>query len=170
MVAKRTVEARTVATTTTFSPRIGFAYDLTGDNRTVLKVFWGQFRFNSADTLADQENPVGRQRLRYQWQDLNGNRLLDGPGEIVRFVQSVDAGAGLVTVDRNIKRPTSNELSASLERELIPGLSGRATYVYKDLRTSGVSSMSTARRRIRFRSRSSIRVRTASAERRTIKR
>jgi Carboxypeptidase regulatory-like domain len=134
LIARRTVEARTVATTTTFSPRLGFAYDLSGDNRTVLKVFWGQFRFNSADTVADQENPVGRQRLRYQWQDLNGNRLLDGPGEIVRFVQSVDAGAGLVTVDRNIKRPTSNELSATLEREVIPGLSGRATYVYKNLR------------------------------------
>ena len=43
--------------TTTFAPRAGFAYDLTGDNRTVLKVFWGQFRFNSADTLADAAEP-----------------------------------------------------------------------------------------------------------------
>ncbi len=134
LVAPRTVEARTVSETTTFAPRIGLAYDLTGDNRTILKVFWGQFRFNSADTLADQENPVGRQRLRYQWQDLNGNRLLDGPSEIVRFVQSVDAGAGLVTVDRDIKRPYSTEFSTSAEREIAQGLSGRVAYVYKNLR------------------------------------
>ena len=46
--------------TKTFAPRVGFAYDLTGDNRTVLKAFYGQSRWNSADTLADQENPVGR--------------------------------------------------------------------------------------------------------------
>jgi Carboxypeptidase regulatory-like domain/TonB dependent receptor len=134
LVAPRTVEARTVAKTTTFAPRVGFAYDLTGDNRTVLKVFWGQFRFNSADTLADQENPVGRQRLRYAWQDLNGNRTLDGPSEILRFVQSVDAGAGLVSVDRDIKRPSSTEVSAGVEREIFPGLSGRVSYVYKNLR------------------------------------
>jgi hypothetical protein len=42
---------------------------LTGDNRTVLKVHYGQTRFNSADLLADQENPVGRARLRYRFTD-----------------------------------------------------------------------------------------------------
>jgi hypothetical protein len=52
----------------------------------------------------------------------------------VRFVQSVDAGAGLVSVDRGIKRPYSTELSTSVEREIIEGLSGRASYVYKNLR------------------------------------
>ena len=144
LIAPRTVEARTVAETTTFAPRAGFAYDLTGDNRTVLKAFWGQFRFNSADTLADQENPVGRQRLRYNFRDLNGNRQIDGPLELMRldangnlvsgFVQSVDAGAGLVSVDRNIKRPTSTEFSLNLEREIFEGLSARASYVYRNFR------------------------------------
>ena len=56
---QRTVDARTVAETMDFAPRAGFAYDLSGDNRTVLKVFSGMFNFNSADLLADQENPVG---------------------------------------------------------------------------------------------------------------
>ena len=57
----------------------GGADDLLGDNRTVLKVFYGKFNFNSADTLADRENPVGRAQLRYAFLDPNGNRLLDGP-------------------------------------------------------------------------------------------
>jgi hypothetical protein len=134
LVASRNVPATTVSETTTFAPRAGFAYDLTGDHRTVLKMFWGQFRYNSADQIADQQNPVGRQRLRYQWSDANGNRLLDGPSEIVRFVQSVDAGAGLVTVDPELKRPSSSEFSASVEREITEGLSGRASYIYKNLR------------------------------------
>jgi hypothetical protein len=144
LVAPRTVEARTVSETTTFAPRAGFAYDLTGDNKTVLKAFWGQFRFNSADTLADQENPVARQRLRYNFRDLNGNRQIDGPLELMRldasgnlvsgFVQSVDAGAGLVSVDPNIERPTSTEISTSVEREIMEGLSGRVSYVYRNFR------------------------------------
>jgi len=142
-IAPKDVKATTVSKSTTFAPRVGFAYDLTGDNRTVLKAFWGQFRFNSADTLADQENPVGRAQLRYNFLpctatrvtncDLNNNRLVDGPQELGTLIQTV-GGAGLVRVDRNITRPTSNEISTSVEREILPGLSGRASYVYKNMR------------------------------------
>jgi outer membrane receptor protein involved in Fe transport len=35
-IGARTVEARVVANTKDLSPRVGFAYDLTGDNRTVI--------------------------------------------------------------------------------------------------------------------------------------
>jgi hypothetical protein len=132
-VAPVTVEARTVASTTDLAPRAGFAYDLSGDNRTVLKVFWGRFNFNSADELADLENPVGRAQLRYAFNDLNGNRLLDGPSELGRLIQTV-GGAGFVRIDRDLNRPTASELSVNVERELIPALSGRVSYVYKNVR------------------------------------
>ncbi|HYU78506.1 MAG TPA: carboxypeptidase-like regulatory domain-containing protein [Vicinamibacterales bacterium] len=132
-VSPVTVEARTVAETKTVVPRVGFAYDLTGDNRTVLKVYFGQMRFNSADTLADQENPVGRAQLRYAFNDLNGNRLLDGPQELGRLIQTV-GGAGFVRVDRNLIRPTGSEVSSNIERELVQGLSGRVSYIYKNMR------------------------------------
>ncbi len=142
-VAPRTVQAETVANTRTISPKIGVAYDLSGDNRTVIKGFYGLSRWNSADTLADQENPVGRAQLRYQFVscsatratncDLNGNRLLDSPAELGAF-QSTQGGAGFVRVDRNLIRPTSNEVSLNLEREIASGLSGRASYVYKNMR------------------------------------
>lgn len=132
-VAPVTVDARTVAESLTVAPRIGFAYDLTGDNRTVLKVHFGQTRFNSADLLADQENPVGRARQRYVFNDLNGNRLLDGPQELGRLLQTL-GGGGFVRIDRDLIRPTGNELSANVEREIVSGLSGRLSYVYKNAR------------------------------------
>jgi len=132
-VAPRTVEARTVAKTNTFAPRAGFAYDLTGDHKTVLKAFFGQFRFNSADTLADDENPVGRAQLRYEFDDLNGNRVLDGPDELGRLL-STEGGGGFVRTDRDIDRPYGSEISTNLEREIVEGLSGRVSYVYKNLR------------------------------------
>jgi hypothetical protein len=142
-IAPRTVEARTVAQSTTLSPRIGFAYDLTGDNRTVVKVYAGQSRWNSADTLADQENPLGQARLRYNFRacaagqttgcDVNGNRLLDGPQELGSFI-GTQGGGGFVRVDRDLIRPTSNEISTNIEREIRQGLSGRASYVYKNMR------------------------------------
>jgi hypothetical protein len=138
-----TVAARTVASTNTIVPRVGFAYDLTGDNRTVAKVYVGQSRWNSADTLADQENPVGLAQLRYAFLactatrttqcDLNGNRLLDSPFELGAF-NSTQGGGGFVRIDRELVRPTSNEVSINLEREIKTGLSGRASYVYKNMR------------------------------------
>ena len=73
-IAPQTVGAVTVADTKTLSPRVGFAYDLTGDNRTVLKAYFGQTRFNSADLLADQENPVGLAQLRYALRALHRDR------------------------------------------------------------------------------------------------
>jgi hypothetical protein len=132
-VAPVTVAARTVAQTTDFAPRAGVAFNLSGDNRTVMKVFWGRFNFNSADELADQENPVGRAQLRYAFADANGNRLLDGPSELGRLI-STQGGGGFVRIDRDLDRPTASELSFSLERELIPALSGRVSYVYKNIR------------------------------------
>ena len=122
-----------MAKSTTFAPRVGVAYDLFGDNKTVLKAYFGQFRYNSADTLADQQNPVGKAQLRYRFSDLNGNRILDGPQELNGLVQTV-GGAGFVTVDPNLIRPTSNEFSTSVEREIREGLSGRVSYVYKNIR------------------------------------
>jgi hypothetical protein len=135
-VAPITVEARTVANTTTVAPKVGFAFDLTGDNRTVIKGFIGQSRWNSADQLADQENPVGLAQLRYAFVscaagqttgcDLNGDRLVSSPAELGAFQQSL-GGGGSIRVDRDLVRPTSNEVSFNLEREIATGLSGRAS-------------------------------------------
>ena len=142
-ITAKDVKATTVANTTTLAPKVGFAYDLTGDNRTVIKGFVGQSRWNSADTLADQENPVGLATLRYAFVscsatvttncDLNGDRLISSPAELGAF-QSSGGGGGLVRVDRDLIRPTSNEVSLNLEREVATGLSARASWVYKNMR------------------------------------
>ena len=142
-VAPKDVKATTVANTLTLAPKVGFAYDLTGDNRTVFKGFVGQSRWNSADILADLENPVGLAQRRYAFLsctatlttgcDINGDRLVSGPEELGAFQQTL-GGGGFVTVDRNLTRPKSNEVSLNLERELMTGLSGRASYVYKNMR------------------------------------
>src|SRR5687767_5596426 len=126
-VSPKNVTATTVADTLTIAPKLGFAYDLSGDNRTVIKGFIGQSRWNSADQLADQENPVGLAQLRYAFVscapgqttgcDLNGDRLVSSPAELGAF-QSTQGGGGFVRVDRDLIRPTSNEVSFNLEREI----------------------------------------------------
>ena len=73
--------------------------------RQVVKGYYGRFYFNSADIVADNENPVGRRVAALpDRRDLNGNRLLDGPHELGAFLQTI-GGAGFVRVDPNLKRP-----------------------------------------------------------------
>jgi hypothetical protein len=133
-----TVPRTELADSTTAAARAGFAYDIAGNGKSVIKGFYGRFYFNSApDTIAASVNPVGRTRLRYRWSDSNGNLVIDNPAELGAFLRTVTGalpGAGGVTVDPNLERPYGDELSAHFERELVEGLSARASYVYKNIR------------------------------------
>jgi len=123
----------TVADLKSVSPRLGFAWDMTGSGKTVWKAYYGRFYYNPSTDVSQLENPVGQAALRYQFNDLNGNKLLDGPQELGRLLTTV-GGAGFVTVDRALEHPYGQEASTHFEQELAPYLSGRASYVYKSTR------------------------------------
>ena len=61
----------------------------------------------------------------------DGNRLLD-PGELGDFIET--EGGDLSAVDPNIKHPYGDEFSVHFEHELMPSLSVRSSYVYKNIR------------------------------------
>ncbi len=134
LFAPQTIAAQTVSESSTLWPRLGLAYDVRGNGRSVIKAYFGHFYFNSApDTIAASASQVGRTRLRYRWTDLNGNLKIDGPNEVGAFLRTA-AGPSGVTIDPNLERPWGDEYSVHYEQELLPGLSGRASYVHKALR------------------------------------
>ncbi|MEO8501788.1 MAG: TonB-dependent receptor, partial [Vicinamibacteria bacterium] len=138
-----TASASTLVTLQSLSPRIGFAWDITGKGRTVLKGFFGKYAYNPSADVTDRENPVGAATRRYAFVacsatvttgcDLNGNKLVDSPAELGRLI-STAGGAGSVKVDRNLDHPYGLEISTHLEHELVPGLSLRGSYVFKGTR------------------------------------
>jgi hypothetical protein len=56
----------------------------------------------------------------------------------VGLFRSTQGGAGFVNVDDNLERPYSQEISTHFEREIMAGLSGRASYVLKSVRDEWV--------------------------------
>jgi hypothetical protein len=131
--APASTPATTVVRWNSVAPRLGFVWDLTGQGKTVLKAFAGRFYINPSTDISDDENPVGAAGIRYVFNDLNGNRVYDGRQELGRQL-TTRGGAGFVKVDRNLKHPYGDELSAHLEHELVPSLSVRGSYVYKRIR------------------------------------
>jgi hypothetical protein len=130
-----------IATLTSLGPRLGFAYDLTGEGKTVLKGFFGRFYFNPSTDIGSLQNPVGEAEEQYEFNDLNGNLVLDpGPDgslasspELGAFLRT-RGGAGFVQVDPNLENAYGDELSFHVEHELRENFSLRGSYVYKNQR------------------------------------
>jgi carboxypeptidase family protein/TonB-dependent receptor-like protein len=123
----------TVADLKSASPRLGFAWDLTGSGKTVWKGFFGRFYYNPSTDISSLEDPVGQAALRYQFNDLDGDKILDGPHELGRLL-STQGGAGFVKVDRDLQHAYGQEASTHFEQEVMPYVSARASYVYKSTR------------------------------------
>jgi Carboxypeptidase regulatory-like domain len=133
------------------APRLHAAYDLSGDGRTVIKGGWGRYdhmRQLDPDLLRLARN--GQALAVYRWHDLNGNLDYD-PGEVnldrngpdfVETVGKLSQGTALPppppinVVNPNEGQPKYDELSVSLERELIANLAVKGTAVYS--RTTNV--------------------------------
>src|SRR4030095_9244834 len=125
--------ATTVADFKSISPRLGFAWDVSGSGKNVWKAYFGRFYYNPSTDITSLENPVGQAALRYQFRDLNGNRVLDSPQELGNLITTV-GGAGFVKVDRNLEHAYGQEASTHSEGEVAPFLSARGSYVYKTTR------------------------------------
>jgi outer membrane receptor protein involved in Fe transport len=113
-------------------PRLGMVFDLTGQGRTVIKANYAQYAWNPGTALAENanNNPADWYR-QYAWSDPNGNRLYDRGEEGVIIAQR--GGATSTALDPDIKDTKTNEISAWLEHEIIPGLALSGGYVYRSI-------------------------------------
>jgi hypothetical protein len=127
-----TTGATTLFTWNSVAPRAGFAWDVTGRGKTVLKAFAGRFYINPSTEIGSNQNPVGAAARRYVFNDRNGNRVLDA-GELGNQLTTI-GGAGFIRVDPDIEHPYGDEVSTSIEHELVPSLSVRSSYVHKRVR------------------------------------
>lgn len=129
-----TFPAVDVLTWAAVAPRAGFAYDLMGNGRTVVKGTYGWFNHTMTEDFAASFNLNTLVTTRYRWRDLNGNSDYD-PGEVNLALNGPDfitvIGATNAILNPDLEQPVTHEVSLGFERELMANFSAKALYVYK---------------------------------------
>jgi hypothetical protein len=113
--------------------RLGVAYDLRGDGKTVVKGSWGKYNHSPGDAFADAYNKNTISTTTYRWSDPNRNGDYD-PGEVnldtnsSDFVAITAATNNLLPVD--LKDPRTYQATVSVDRELMANFGARLSYIF----------------------------------------
>jgi hypothetical protein len=117
----KTPTAGDVYSTTPISPRLGLAWDVTSDHKTVVRAHYGRYHeafgtieYQFTDTAGQTPQITARVLANGQFQELS------------RFTP-----AGNQFVDPDIKQPYLDQYLVGVERELIADLSIKAQYVHR---------------------------------------
>jgi hypothetical protein len=105
-----------------FSPRIGFAYTLTSDRKTVLKGHYGRYHDNLFTATYESYGPIATDWTAYYWDGSEWAMYDFVPGD------------RLWIAPRGLKSPFCSSFSLSLEREILPDFSAGILGMYREWR------------------------------------
>ena len=140
-VPDRFAEVRGAPLWRNWAPRGAVTYNLDGLGKTVLKASWGKY-LDQIGTGTPGPNPNGAVSQRYTWVDLNsdlqfqpGNAAWDGTkyvgGEFGALANNGTTIPNPNPFDSTRRRTYRNEVTAGIDREIVPGIRGSLTYIGK---------------------------------------
>lgn len=104
-----------------FAPRLGLAYQLTADHKTLLKASYGRYYEAVRHDAWSYPGPAVSDYIISYW---------DGAASAWVPFYTIPGGLGYI-IDPKLKNPYADTFSLGLERELRPNLSAAATFIYK---------------------------------------
>ena len=115
-------------------PRVGMAWDLVGDGKSVLKATYGLYNHMVGDSFAGAYNQNGNIAATFRWRDLDGNRNYT-PGEANLDLNGSDfigiTGGSSNVLPSGLEQPITTEVTVGFERQLAENLALRTLYVFK---------------------------------------
>lgn len=119
---EKTAEVRNLIAWNTVSPRIGLVFQLTSDQKTILKASYGRYYDPLFVGTYEWPGPNNTDWAAYYW-----------TGETWEMYDFVQASWGW-SLDPDLKAPVGDQVSLGLEREIFPNFSISLFGVYKDQR------------------------------------
>ena len=120
-----TADKKTYYNVTPIAPRLGVAYDLFGDGKSVLRAYYGQLYDGAIFASWSSALPGIGDFVGYE---LTGGTIANPSlTELFRI-----SGASKFTLLDDIKHPRTDEISVAYERELARGVKATATYIRRD--------------------------------------
>jgi len=123
---------------TFFSPRVGLTYDLFGDGRTALKASFSRQQEGLTTNHFSSMYPLAYRSFTWSWWDDNNNRAPDPP-PIDHYKEILGATplpmistAYRDAIDPNARIPHIDEITASIEHELVKDVNVAVRYIHKD--------------------------------------
>jgi len=125
-----------------FSPRLGFTYDLTGNGRNVVKANYSRYVSQvGTGSLSSTYNTVNTASVRYPWVDVNGDKFVQAneivlTPNVLTFSGNYDplnptAASSPGTVDKNISAPRTDEIIVGFDKALGSEFAISASYIWR---------------------------------------
>ena len=135
------------------APRIGAVYDLFGDNTTAVKASWGRYVRTYHGGFSSAYNPMVLTADTRTWKDWNLDDIAQGDlscdiaqtwSSLTVNVPGCEIGPPTTDIgtratqapEKGIKRPVNTEFGASIQRQVIPGVSLSFGYTRRDYQRS----------------------------------
>lgn len=115
---------------TTWSPRFGLVFDISGNSRTVMKATFGRY-FNQIEgnRINGTANSNGVAEARFDWVDANGD---DYPQRNeFGTLRSINIPSARGAISPDLKSPYSDEISAAIEQAIGQRMSISVRYTYR---------------------------------------
>ena len=112
------------------SPRIGVAYDFTGNGNSVIRFGYGRYYLMEGTQLVEAVNPNGLSSRTYLWDGSSANGIPTGFLDPSKLIGQT---GGIVThIDPNLKHPYSTQISVGFQKLVWRDLVVGATYYHRD--------------------------------------
>lgn len=121
IIGTSTVDDKQYYNTTSWGPRLGAAYDLMGDGRSVIRGYYGQLYDGAVFASWSQATPGIGDYIGYE---------VSPTGTLTEIFNV--SGESKFTMDPNIKHPRTDEWSLAYERQLGRAVKMSATYIRRD--------------------------------------
>jgi len=116
------------------APRIGFAYDLLGNGKTLLKAAAGRYLYAISTDTVNMVNPNFTSSATYKWNLPTSacasiSCLQFAPGELGTLLSM--SGGLITSFNPNIRRPYTDEVLVGVDREILPSLKLSVVATYR---------------------------------------